>query len=149
MIASSLVILITLFFQGIAAFGIRFGPIEKQPFLWPFLDYPMYGSANFEGQAIRFELLVGIQPDSSEVVIQPEDLGMPFFLFRRQVLTAIRREDRIELLQYRALYESRHQRQLIGFRLEDRPLILTREGLVSGPRTVLQTVSFEPNGDLP
>ena len=149
MIASSAVILITLFFQGITAFGIGFGPIEQSPFLWPFTDYPMYRGAHFEGQAINLEVLVGILPDSAEVVIEPQDLGMSFWHFRKQVLAAIRREDPVELHQFRALYESRHESQLIGFQLEDRPLILTREGLARGPRTILHTVSFEPDGDLP
>jgi len=148
-VASSIVILTTLFLQGIAAFGIQFGPIEKQPFLWPFLNYPMYGSARLEGDEINFETLIGILPDSTEVLIEPDDFSMPFFLFRKQVLAAIRREDRVELQQHRAFYESRHDRQLIGFRLENRPLMVTREGLVEGPRTVLHTISFAPDGDLP
>lgn len=149
MVASSLVVLTTLFLQGIAAFGIRFGPIEKQPFMWPFLDYPMYGSAKLEGAEINFESLIGILPDSTEVVIEPDDFSMPFFLFREQVLAAVRREDRDELQQHRAFYESRHEVQLIGFRLENRPLIVTRDGLAEGQPAVLHTISFAPDGELP
>jgi hypothetical protein len=145
-IAVSVVILVTLTLQVLAAFTITPGPIERSPFSWPFLDYPMYSQPRYRGEPIERRVVVGIRPDSSEVVVTPADLGVTFWQIRDGLDPAIEGGVSARADVYRQIYESRHGRPLIGFRLEDRPIFITDDGLSEGSATVLGTVYFEPEG---
>lgn len=134
----SLVILAVLGLQGITAVGLTPGPIEKSPFLWPFLDYPMYSLPYFEGDAIPRHRTVGITEDGRELEINPETLGTDFWIYRDAfVFPLIHRSMRRDLGPGVELFESRHGVRLVEIRLEDRPLVLTPEGTVEGGVEVL------------
>lgn len=143
MTAASVVILTALTLQGLASFSITFGPIENPPFMWPFLDYPMYTRARYAGDAIERQVVVGILEDSSEVVIAPGDLSVTFWQFQNFLNPAIVRGDRARASAYKRIYEERFDGSLVAFRLEDHPLIVTEEGLEEGPTVVLGSLSFE------
>jgi len=141
-LAASIVIAVTLVLQGLASFTLTPGPIEDPPFMWPFLDYPMYSRPWYAGDPIERRVVIGILGDSSEVLIEPEDMGVTFWQFNNFLNPAIVRGNPAQADPYRSVYEARSGQRLLGFRLEDHPLIITHDGLVDGSPTVLGTLSF-------
>jgi hypothetical protein len=117
------------------------------PMLWPFLDYPMYCLPHHKGDALDRYFVFGTLEDSTEVPIFPEDLGLHFWQFYGQsqqigVVVALLRENNKLIKTYVELYQSRHNKRLLGLRLENHPLILSREGANPGPRQVLKRIQF-------
>ena len=56
--AASGVIVLVLGLQALTAFGLTPGPIEHSPYLWPFLEYPMYSKAHFVGEEVpRYQVV--------------------------------------------------------------------------------------------
>ena len=141
----SVVILVALTLQGLAAFEIRIGPIERPPFMWPFLDYPMYTRARYAGDALERQVVVGILEDSTESIIAPDDLGVTFWQFQNFLNPAILSGDRALARAYKSIYEERFGGSLLAFRLENHPLTMTDEGLREAPPVVLGSLFFEPN----
>jgi len=147
-ILASGVIVLVLFLQAIAALGLTPGPIEKTPFLWPFLDYPMYSTPHYEGDAIPRYRVVGTTADGREMQIDPETLGADFWIFRNAFLFPFRfRADRGELEPGVELFERRHGVTLVEVRLEDRPIVLSRSGSSQGPVELVGTARRAPDGD--
>lgn len=139
----SAIILVPMALQTIASFAITFGPIERPPFLWPFLDYPMYEDPHYAGESIHRQAVVAILADSSEVALAPRDLGVDFWQFQNLLNPAILRGDRARAENYRLLYEGRYPHHVVGFRLEDHPLVVVNGGLEEGQPSVLGTLYFE------
>ena len=138
----SLFILLFLLLQGYAAFGY-YGR------LWPFLDYPMYSYSKHIGDSIDNYLLYGIQSDSTQVAILPEDLGLNFWKFLWGPVRAIRFNDNKEIQKYVSLYQSKRNYKLFGLQLMNNPLILTEEGVVPLPSPeVVNTVNVKEFTDL-
>jgi len=81
--------------------------------------------------------------DLTEVPILPETLGLHFWLFRRGLVFALLRDDYDKIKNYAALYEKRHNKQLIGLRLENHPLVLSRDGVNPGIKQTLKNFRFE------
>lgn len=147
-LAVSAVILAVLGFQAIAAVGLTPGPIEKSPFLWPFLDYPMYTQPHYEGDAVPRYSVIGVTDDGREVEITPESLGTDFWIFRNAFLFSFRyRGERHELESGVQLYERRHGVSLREVRLENRPLVVTREGTADGEAVRTGTARRTGPGD--
>ncbi|NJK47051.1 hypothetical protein HC931_01495 [Candidatus Gracilibacteria bacterium] len=109
----------------------------EKPFLWPFIDYPMYSYPNYLGDDIKQYVILGILPDSTEVRIQAEDLGLNYWIFMYGFKEALRKNDRQDIKNFIQLYESRNNKKLIGVRLENHPLILTKEGVEPGKPKVV------------
>jgi hypothetical protein len=141
--AASVVIVVTLTFQGLASFTLTPGPIEDPPFMWPFLDYPMYSAPWYEGDAIPQRVMVGVRADSSRVVIEPEDLDVTFWQFETVLFRAILRGDQARAAAYRAIYHDRYDERLLGFEVEQHPWFITDDGLRKGPHTVVASISFD------
>ena len=117
------------------------------PLLWPFLDYPMYSIPHHDGDALDRYFVFGTLEDSAEVPIFPEDLGLHFWQFygqsqQRSVVAALLHENSSLIKTYVELYQSRHNKRLLGLRLENHPLILSREAVNPGPRQVLKNIRF-------
>ena len=62
---------------------------------------------------------------------------------------AIRSGDRAKAGAFRELYEARHGRELVGFRLEDRQLVIGTDGVSEGPVLVVGCLYFDGDGCLP
>ncbi len=135
---SSLTIFSCLVLQAFAVFH----PVS--PRLWPFLDYPMYGRAHYQGEAIRQFVAIGIFADASEARILPEDLGLDFWKFEYGPVQMLRRGDVESLKPYAQLYSDRQNKQLVGIRLENHPFTLSDQGVRAEVRQVVNSVSFEP-----
>ena len=130
----SLVIIALLALQTIAIFG------SHLPRLWPFVDYPMYSAAFYEHDIIDHYYLFGILKDDTEVLILPEDLGLGFFKFLWRLVPAVKGYDREKLETYIQLYWIRHNKQMIGMRLENHPVAVSKEGLTPAPPQIVKTI---------
>lgn len=133
----SMVVIGVLAVQAIAALALTPGPVEKPPFLWPFLNYPMYSAPHYEGEGIpRFEV-VATTSDGRDIEVTQQSLGTDFWIFRNAFLLPF--EDagmRDELPPGVELLERRLDATVVEVRLEDRPLLLTRHGTEDGPPEV-------------
>lgn len=132
-LAVSAVILAVLGFQAVATVGLTPGPIEKSPFLWPFLDYPMYTQPHYEGDAVPRYSVIGVTDDGREVEITPESLGTDFWIYRNAFLFSFKyRSKRHELESGVQLFERRHGVSLLEVKLDNWPIVVTREGTTDG-----------------
>lgn len=127
-------ILTILFFQAVAVFDLRFGPIGRAPYLYPFLDYPMYSRVHHEGEALTQYRVYAVLADSSEALVRPSDLGLSFWLYHNGLITGLRRGDAERVRAYARLYRERNGVRVEAFRLEDHPVVLTSDGFRDGSR---------------
>lgn len=142
---ASAVIVVVIGLQFLASFQITPGPVEGSPFLWPFLDFPMYSTPRESGDTIPRLELHGVLADSSEVEIRPSDLEMSFWVFRRGVLFKLADTARVEEIARK--YEQLHGTRLLGFRLYERPFVLTESGVDStGHDLILRREASAPAG---
>ena len=137
----SFVILSIIILQAAASLGIvsKFFYNDR---LWPILDYPMYSSAHYQGDSIDQYFLYGLLEDGSELPIPKEDLGLNFWKFLRGPVYAIIQDDVKLLNKYVKLYEDLHNQRLIGLRLENQPLILTKQGINPIPAQIVKTIQL-------
>lgn len=112
------------------------------PTLWPFVDYPMYSIPHYKGEKISRHFLFGILEDNREVLIQPQDVNLGFWIFEDQFLDPIRRNDQEKIRRAAALYENIKQQNLLGFRMEDRPFVIEREGAIPGKTKTFRMISI-------
>lgn len=145
----SAVIVTVLFLQTIAGFGLLFGPFERPPYLYPFLDYPMYTRIVYEGEAVHRYALRGIRSDSSMVAVVHEDLGLDFWLFLRGPVQAALDDDPEGLKPYARLYEERQGERLLAFQLIDAPVLIFADSLPEAEPRVLNTVWLERVAPVP
>ena len=143
--AISIVIIFVLTLGAISAlnFKLIYKPLRGSPDLWPFLDYPMYSTAHYEGEEIEHYAVFGTLEDATEVPILPEDFGLHFWIFRRTFVFAMLGDDQKQIKDYAELYNSRHNKYLTGLRLENHPLILSGNGANPGLRQILRNVRLE------
>lgn len=141
----SAVIVVTLGLQTLAAFKWAPGPIEPPPFLFPFLNYGMYSRVHAPGTPIRRIHVVALTPDG-ERTLTPDDVGLNFWTYQWGFVDAIRYEQRDRLTLYAEAVERRTGLRPTGFRVEDRPALLTRDGIADGATKVLYTVTLGRNG---
>jgi len=113
------------------------------PKLWPFVDYPMYSIPRHQGDKINQYFVFGILEDNREVLIQPHDLDLNFWIFEDQVIDAIRKKNQEQIRRSAILYQSIKHQKLLGFRLEDRPLMIGREGAKAGTVKTLRTIRLD------
>lgn len=143
--AVSGVIVVTLGFQTLATFKWTPGPIERPPFLFPFLNYGMYSRVQAPGTPIRRIHVVALTPDR-ERTLAPEDVGLNFWTYQWGFVDAIRYEQRDRLTVYAEAVERHTGLRPTGFRVEDRPALLTRDGIADGETEILYTITLDPGG---
>jgi hypothetical protein len=144
MALASMAIVIVLALQSLAvARGHHMG--------WPFTDYPMYSQSHKEGERVQARRYVyATLADGSEVPLTPEDLGLGhFWLFTLWVEAPLLKQERAELEFVREAYREQRGGEIVALRIEDHPVIVTREGAKAAPPPhVLATVRFaSPEGD--
>lgn len=114
--------------QAVAAFNLTPGPIDPVPFLYPFLDYPMYRDIHHVGDTVHRYRMVGVTADSGAFRIGPEELGIDYWLFFRGPLAALRHRDTAKLRDFMELVQRRHGRFPVRVRLLDAPWLLRETG---------------------
>lgn len=133
----SLIILFCLALQSFAVFH----PVS--PRLWPFLDYPMYNRAHYQGEAVNRYVVFGVFADASEARILPEDLDLDFWKFEYGPVPMLRRGDVESLKPYAQLYNARQNKKLVRFRLENHPFTLSDQGVRAVTPQVVNSVSLD------
>lgn len=111
--------------------------IPDDPALYPFLDYPMYAGARYEGVNINQYFLIGILEDGTEVTITSDDLNISRYDFLRNILPQIEKQNLQVIEKYVKIYEQKSHRNLINLRLENHPLVITRDGVNSSEKEVV------------
>jgi hypothetical protein len=144
MALASMAIVIVLALQSLAV-------ARRHHMGWPFIDYPMYSASHQEGERVQARRYVyAALADGSEVLLEPEDLGLGhFWLFRLWVEAPLLKQERAELEFVREAYREQRGGEIVALRIEDHPVIVTREGAKAAPPPhVLATVRFaSPEGD--
>jgi hypothetical protein len=157
----SLVILGTLGLQGSQTF--RFDLVAKRlgvpeslrwrlavPYLFPFLDYPMYSLAHYEGETVPRYRIYGITADGTELAIDHRALDIKYFLYRKSFLWPVQRQEATpELLALVDVFERRSGATLKALRLENSPVSVTAEGLRDEPAETLLTFALPPRPEQP
>jgi hypothetical protein len=141
----SAVIVAVLVLQAVATFDL-FPRLLGRPssYFWPFLDYPMYRRAHYEGETIEVYRVVGLLEGGGETVIEPADLGLSFWKFRDGFVWAIRQRDGARLAVYAEHYRARAGRRLAALRLERAGHRVTRAGIEAVAPETLLTVDLGP-----
>lgn len=129
-------------FQTLASFQLTPGPVEESPFLWPFLDYPMYSVPHPPGDTISRPQLYGLLGDSAEVHIEPSDLRLQFWLLRRELIPSLMAGDTSRVRAYARRYAELHDHSLDGFRLYHRPVLVRPSGAERAGPTLVKTLRF-------
>jgi hypothetical protein len=159
--AQSLVVLFPLWSPSINVF-FDTGPLTFKHMkgrLWPFIDYPMYSQIHREGDRldVYYPVFAAFE-DETEKQLAPNDLGLSLFKYQDVFVSAIfcaatgalpiaRREckpaegDRVkELLRD---YQGRVGQRVVRLRVEDYPLIFTKDGPVKAPARTLQVLDLD------
>lgn len=105
---------------------------------WPFLDFPMYSTAHYDGDRISRRSVLGIRPDGSEVEISGSDFGIGAWDFR-QFTNALERNNHEIVLSFVHSYESTRNELLSEIRFVDRGQIFRRTGVEPATEIVLIT----------
>ncbi len=132
---ASLVIVTFLILQGLTALRIFcFFKMPCDPYLYPFLSYPMYKGAKQPGSLVTQLNIFGILEDSSEVPITNQDINIPDanltpYWFQRYYLPAIRRKKNKVINEFVDIYQKQYNQKLIGIRLEKQSFEITKEGV--------------------
>ncbi|WP_139294981.1 MULTISPECIES: hypothetical protein [Planktothrix] len=111
--------------------------IPNDPDLYPFLDYPIYPGARYEGVNINQYFLIGILEDGTEVTITSNDLNSSHDNFLRNILPQIEKQNLKLIENYVKIYEQKSSFNLVRLRLENHPLVITREGVNSTEKEVV------------
>jgi hypothetical protein len=141
----SLVIAVVLMVQLAATFDL-FPRFLSRPshLFWPFMDYPMYRYARYEGSVIERYRVFGRRADGSEAEVTPGDLGLNFRRFRDIFVAALRGADMPRVIAFAEVYRVRQGTRLVEMRVERHGDILTRDGLLPAPPVQLAAVSLQP-----
>jgi len=110
-------------------------------YYWPFLSYPLYHTPHYEGERIKTRTpIIGTWEDGTAVPITRQDLGLNHFRFEWGFVGAVHSEDREKLKVYWDMYRKRKGKRLAALRLENFPMIVTREGMKPAPQETLRII---------
>lgn len=144
----SMVIVTVLGFQAVASIRLTVGPLERSPYLWPFIDYPMYSQPRYAGDELPRHSAFGITEHGERVRITPEILDTDYWIYRDAfVFPFVHTPLRDDLAPGVELFESRRGVGLVEVTLEDHPLILTREGWIEGEPTTVGVARRQGPGE--
>jgi hypothetical protein len=118
---------------GILSIQAVAGFVDTGRWGWPFLAYPMYKNAHYEGERIDIYLTAyAVLADSTRVAINPSDLNLSFWLYWYNVVTPIQhaRLDLLEPVLKRYCEETGNQ--VTKLHLEDRGVAIGRDGPIEG-----------------
>jgi hypothetical protein len=98
---------------------------------WPFLAYPMYKTAHYEGERILYDVEVYVvREDSSESLMSAD--GIPFWIFKHKMVDGVMNGKRDSVQPLVTAYCERTGEQVVAVRVQDMGIGLSRDGLVHG-----------------
>lgn len=112
------------------------------PYFWPFLTYGMYRDAHYPGDSISRARVFATLEDGTEVRVVAEDLNMHHWFFTKNFLYDLKLKDHERIREYVSLYEKNKRVRLVELRLENHPVIVTRDGAELADPRVICTLSF-------
>lgn len=63
---------------------------------WPFISYPMYSGAKYDGDRLNdFTVRVFLDDSESYEIVSSEDMGLGYWIFRKNIILPIRKEDEL------------------------------------------------------
>ncbi|MFM6398252.1 hypothetical protein, partial [Planktothrix sp.] len=107
------------------------------PTFFPFLDYPMYATARYEGVQIDEKFLYGFLESGTKVPITDEELGISRYQFLNKVIPGVKQKNDKSIEYYVGIYENKYQKILVKLRVENHPRVITREGIKLGEKQVI------------
>jgi hypothetical protein len=109
---------------------------------WPFIPYPMYKTAHYEGERLLYQYKVFARhADSSEVLISARD--MPFWIFKLKMIDGVMTGNRPRVQPLVTAYCKRTGKQVVSVRVEDMGVALSRKGVARGlPPQMLATMDI-------
>jgi hypothetical protein len=123
--------------QGVASFG-------HTDYWFPFLWYPMYSDAHFEGERLSVGYsLYGVDADGQRHRIHPADIQLDFWRFDRLLMPAVLRGDMQRVANFAPALRQRYP-LLNELEVEDYPAIITRNGPVPAPVRIVARVPVGP-----
>lgn len=105
---------------------------------WPIIAYPMYRTPHFEGDRLDHDwTTLAIFDDGSQVEVERKDLGMPFWIFYKNIVNGILQGNVQELRPVAAAY-CRSGAAEVTLEVRDLGVAIGRDGPVYGlaPRTL-------------
>lgn len=111
--------------------------LPDDPAFYPFLDYPMYAGARYEGVKVNQHFLVGVLKDGKEVPITHKDLRISRYNLIRKIIPEIEEKNLKIIREYVKIYEQNSHKNLVELRLENHPLVITRKGVNPGETEVI------------
>ena len=108
---------------------------------WPFLDYPMFAPAHYEGERMPQLVVIGKRIDTQaayedEIEITSRDLGLgdwAFSMFIRALLS----DDQAAIREFVDTYEKKNSKQLAWLRVDDRGPLFEDGGLHAAEPSVV------------
>ena len=108
---------------------------------YPFISYPMYSGAHFEGERLDVRHVVyAVTDDGGRHEIDAgKDLRVDFWRFERKFVKALAAGDSEAVRDQVGAISARYPR-LARLEVEDYPAVLTRDGTRPAPRSVIAVV---------
>jgi hypothetical protein len=111
--------------------ALRWWP--EAPWLYPFIDYPMYAQARERGEATLEPRVRATLEDGSGLDVGPADLGLDYFMFHEQVVGAIHESDVDRLRTLLRPIEARRRQRVSLVELQIEPIRWLDHGIERGP----------------
>lgn len=111
---------------------------------WPFLDYPMFQQKHREGDRLVGLSVYATLADGREIKISSDDSGTTYFQFQAHVAGALIHGREHSWKPLIKQFEKRHDIKIVRLRVENYPMVITREGGRAAPSEVLKIVELAP-----
>jgi hypothetical protein len=127
----------------VLAIQLVVGFVDTGRWGWPFIAYPMYKTAHYDGERLDHDRAVyAILRDSQRVQLTREQLGMDFWMFYYNVVVPIV-SARHRLRSFAGLMCARFEGALVALEVTDVGVAISRDGPVIGlDPVVLATASI-------
>lgn len=140
---TSMVICFFVFFQAGVSFRFFNTFWGRSVTFWPFITYPMFNRAHFEGDIIKRYFVVGTLEDSTEVYLLPEAPCLSDILWRKSLLVPMFYDNKKRIGNFIKTYQKTQKKKLIKLRLENRPLSISKKGLTYHSTRVLKDIKID------
>lgn len=116
--------------------------LPDDPAFYPFLDYPMYAGARYEGVKVNQYFLFGVLEDGTNIPITHKNLQISRYNLIRKIIPEIQEKNLSIIRKYVKIYEQNSQKNLVKLRLENHPLVITRKGINPGKNKVIVDIKI-------
>ena len=113
------------------------------PRLWPFLTYPMYRIARYEGDQVIDYRIYAVFSDSTYSYVSPDDLKIGFWKYVDDLVSAVR-EGHVETITAYAHRIAEHQGEApVKLRLGAKPWTLRHDGFEEEAEITIREIEVD------